>query len=71
MLGKAFLDASNQGGWLILNEWVTDGVTSDPHDFNLHIDIFSPYLNVSRSIADLYSGFKKLEGLFTYLVKQI
>ena len=50
---------------------VRSSPTSNPHDFNLHIDIFSPYLNVSRSIADLYSGFKKLEGLFTYLVKQI
>jgi hypothetical protein len=37
-LGKAFQDAYNQGGLLILqdllNEWVTKGVASDPLDFS-------------------------------------
>ena len=37
-LGIASEDAYNQGGWLpnfvrLLNEWVAEGVTSDPHDF--------------------------------------
>ena len=36
-LGKAFKDAYNLGGWLIfqelLNEWVIEVVTFDPHDF--------------------------------------
>jgi hypothetical protein len=31
-LGKVPGDTYNQGRWL-LNEWVAEGVASDPHDF--------------------------------------
>ena len=36
-LCKESKDANNLGGWLImkdlLNEWVAEGVATDPHDF--------------------------------------
>ena len=36
-LGKTSEDAYNRGRWLVLkdllNEWVANGVVSDPHDF--------------------------------------
>ena len=35
-LGKSTQDTYNRGGWIILydllNEWVAEGVASDPHD---------------------------------------
>ena len=33
-IGRVSGDAYDWGGWLILGEWVAEGIASNPHDFN-------------------------------------